>query len=72
MIGFFTPFITKAIGYSYGYLFAAVTFASAVFVYAMVPETAGRSLETIDQMILSGVKPWNSAKWDGQNSFSGA
>lgn len=68
MIGFFTPFITKAIGYSYGYVFAGATFVSAAFVVAMLPETSGKSLEMIDQMILSRVKPWKSAKWDQNNS----
>lgn len=68
MLGFFTPFITKAIGYSYGYVFAGATFASAFFVFSMVPETSGRSLEMIDQMIISGVKPWASAKWGRDNS----
>ena len=63
MIGFFTPFITKAIGYSYGYIFATCTFASALFVFFAVPETAGKSLELIDQMFLVGVKPRRSARW---------
>ena len=61
LIGFFTPFITAAIGYSYGFVFAGVILAGASFVYLCVHETKDRSLEAIDQMILNGVKPWKSA-----------
>lgn len=62
LIAFFTPFITKAIGFKFGFVFAAALLAGAVFVFAMVHETKDKSLEAIDQMILDGVKPWKSAQ----------
>jgi hypothetical protein len=61
LIGFFTPFITASIGYSYGFVFASVILLGSSFVYLFVHETKGRSLEAIDQIILNRVKPWRSA-----------
>jgi SP family sugar:H+ symporter-like MFS transporter len=63
LIGFCTPFITNSIGFKYGYIFAAAMLAGVAFVYFFVHETARRSLEVIDSMILSGVKPQKSSKW---------
>ncbi|KAG5654150.1 hexose transporter hxt1 [Sphagnurus paluster] len=34
-----------------------------VYVYLFIPETKGLSLEEVDEMYRSGVKPWNSANW---------
>lgn len=62
-ISFFTPYITGAIDYRYGYVFAACCFTAFVVVYFFVCESQGRSLEEIDTMYIYGVKPWNSAKW---------
>jgi MFS transporter, SP family, sugar:H+ symporter len=70
LISFFTPFITGAIDFRYGYVFAAMCFTGAVFVYFFVCETQGRTLEEIDTMYLSGVQPWKSSKWqptEGEN-----
>ena len=33
------------------------------YVYLFIPETKGLSLEEVDEMYRSGVKPWNSAGW---------
>jgi len=38
-------------------------FTGAIFVYFFVCETQGRTLEEIDTMYVSGVKPWQSSKW---------
>jgi MFS transporter, SP family, sugar:H+ symporter len=35
----------------------------AVYVYLFIPETKGLSLEEVDEMYRSGVKPWNSSTW---------
>lgn len=52
MIGFFTPFITKAIDFRYGYVFAACNFVAALIVYFFVIEGKGRTLEEIDSAYL--------------------
>lgn len=62
-IGFATPFITSSIGFSYGYLFAGFNFLAVLVVFFFLPETSGRSLEVIDTMFLSKVKPWKSSSW---------
>lgn len=63
LIAFFTPYITSAIDYRYGYVFAACNLTGAVIVYFFVCESQGRTLEEIDSMYISGVKPWKSKHW---------
>jgi SP family sugar:H+ symporter-like MFS transporter len=63
LISFFTPYITSAIDYRYGYVFAGCCFAGAVVVYLFVCESHGRSLEEIDTMYILGVTPWKSKNW---------
>lgn len=63
LIGFFTPFITGAIGFNYGYVFSGCLAFGLFFEYFCVHETKDLSLEQIDEMFASGVKPWESAKW---------
>ncbi|KAK4951500.1 hexose transporter hxt5 [Elasticomyces elasticus] len=63
LISFFTPFITSAIDYRYGYVFAACNFAGAVIVYFFLCESSGRSLEEIDTMYILHVSPIKSTKW---------
>lgn len=60
---FFTPFITKAINFKYGYVFAGCNLAAACIVYFFVIEGRGRTLEEIDTMYLLGVPPWKSSKY---------
>ncbi|KAM0466832.1 hypothetical protein ACHAPV_000341 [Trichoderma viride] len=62
-IGFFTPFITGAIDFRYGYVFAGCNFLGALVVYFFVIEGQGRTLEEIDTMYLEHVLPWKSTKW---------
>ncbi|KAL6876808.1 general substrate transporter [Trichoderma novae-zelandiae] len=62
-IGFFTPFITSAIDFRYGYVFAACNFVGALIIYFFVIEGQGRTLEEIDTMYLEHVQPWKSSKW---------
>ncbi|TFB02990.1 Hexose transporter 2 [Trichoderma ghanense] len=62
-IGFFTPFITSAIDFRYGYVFAACNFVGALIIYFFVIEGQGRTLEEIDTMYLEHVLPWKSSKW---------
>ncbi|GAA6027148.1 hypothetical protein JCM8097_002431 [Rhodosporidiobolus ruineniae] len=64
LLGFFTPFITGAINYSYGFVFAGCNLAGAVIVYFFLYESSGLSLENVDRMYNDpNCKPWNSAKW---------
>lgn len=63
LISFFTPYITGAIDYRYGYIFAACCFTGAVVVFLFVCESHGRTLEEIDTMYILGVNPIKSSKW---------
>ncbi|KAJ8098045.1 hypothetical protein POJ06DRAFT_27432 [Lipomyces tetrasporus] len=64
LIGFFTTFITSAIDYFYGLVFAGCCFALFWIVYFFVIETKDRSLEEIDTMYVLHVNPIKSASWD--------
>ncbi|TKA63170.1 hypothetical protein B0A49_07188 [Cryomyces minteri] len=68
LISFFTPFITAAIDYRYGYVFAGCCALAAATVYFFVLESQGRSLEEIDTMYVLGVKPWKSSKWRAEDA----
>jgi SP family sugar:H+ symporter-like MFS transporter len=68
LIAFFTPFIVSNIGFKYGYVFAACNFAAIFIVYFFVCETQGRTLEEIDTMYITKVKPWKSSKWVAPSS----
>ena len=63
MIAFFTPFVTNAIDYRYGYVFAACCAAAAIVVYFFLLEPKGRTMEELDTMYKAHVKPWESSKW---------
>ncbi len=67
LISFFTPFITSAIDYRYGYIFAAGCFTGSVVVYFFLCESSGRTLEEIDTMYLLHIKPWESSKWQPED-----
>lgn len=61
LIAFFTPFITSAIDFRYGYVFAGCNFLAAVIVYFFLNEGQGKTLEEIDTMYIQRVPPWKSA-----------
>lgn len=65
MISFFTRFITDAIDYWYGLVFAGCCAALVLIVFFFMIETKDRSLEEIDTMYLLHVNPITSASWDG-------
>ncbi|KAF2809565.1 uncharacterized protein BDZ99DRAFT_463352 [Mytilinidion resinicola] len=63
LISFFTPYITGAIDFRYGYIFAACCFTGAAVVYFFVCESQSRTLEEIDTMYVLGVNPIKSKYW---------
>ncbi|KAI2602488.1 general substrate transporter [Hypoxylon sp. NC1633] len=65
MISFFTRFITDAIDYFYGFVFAGCCAALIFIVYFFMIETKDRSLEEIDTMYLHRVNPIRSSHRDG-------
>ncbi|EEB08896.1 high-affinity fructose transporter ght6 [Schizosaccharomyces japonicus yFS275] len=60
LISFFTPFIVKKIGFKYGYVFACCCLCGALVIFFFACETKGLSLEEVNEMYVSGVKPWAS------------
>ncbi|KKK24534.1 hypothetical protein P175DRAFT_0502543 [Aspergillus ochraceoroseus IBT 24754] len=71
LLAFFTPFITSAIDFRLGYVFAGCLFLAAGLVYFAVLEGRGRTLEEIDTMYVMKVKPWKSSKFVFPESASG-
>ncbi|QID84730.1 hexose transporter hxt9 [Saccharomyces pastorianus] len=63
IISFFTPFITGAINFYYGYVFIGCLCVAFFYVFFFVPETKGLTLEEVDTMWLEGIPPWKSASW---------
>ncbi|KAG8203729.1 Hexose transporter 2, partial [Candida africana] len=63
LISFFTSFITDAIHFYYGFVFMGCLVFSIFFVYFMVYETKGLTLEEIDELYSTKVLPWKSTGW---------
>ena len=63
LIAFFTPFITSAINFYYGYVFMGCMVFAYFYVFFFVPETKGLTLEEVNQMYEEGVLPWKSSSW---------
>lgn len=63
LISFFTPFITSAIHFYYGFVFTGCLAFSFFYVYFFVYETKGLSLEEVDEMYASGVLALKSVGW---------
>ncbi|EJU01963.1 general substrate transporter [Dacryopinax primogenitus] len=63
LLGYFSPTIADEIGPLITMVFFGMLIYGTVYVYFFVPETKGLSLEEVDEMYRSGVKPWNSAKF---------
>lgn len=64
MLAFFTTFITTAIDFRFGYVFAGCNLLAAIIVYFFLMESSQRTLEEVDTMYLTHVSPRKSAKWD--------
>ncbi|KIY46502.1 general substrate transporter [Fistulina hepatica ATCC 64428] len=64
LLAFFTPFITSAIDFRYGFVFAACNLTGAVVVFLFLYESSGLSLEGVDMMYNDpACKPWTSRTW---------
>ncbi|KAM3164711.1 Hexose transporter HXT11 [Lachancea thermotolerans] len=63
LISFFTPFITGAINFYYGYVFMGCLIFAYFYVFFFVPETKGLTLEEVNIMWLESVPAWNSSSW---------
>jgi SP family sugar:H+ symporter-like MFS transporter len=70
LISFFTRFITDAIDYLYGLVFAGCCLALVVIVFFFLIESKDRSLEEIDTMYLLKVNPITSSKWDEKEAMA--
>ncbi|KAJ7605077.1 general substrate transporter [Mycena polygramma] len=63
LLGFFAPRIAGDIGPLILLIFFGMLVFGFGYVYLCIPETKGLSLEEVDEMYRSGVKPWHSASW---------
>ncbi|CAR23169.1 Hexose transporter 2 [Lachancea thermotolerans] len=63
LIAFFTPFITSAIHFYYGYVFMGCLVFAYFYVFFFVPETKGLTLEEVQELWEEGVLPWKSTSW---------
>lgn len=62
-MSFFAPRIAEKIGPLILLIFFGMLVFGFIYVYLFIPETKGLSLEEVDEMYRSGVKPWNSPGW---------
>ncbi|EGO05363.1 hypothetical protein SERLA73DRAFT_101147 [Serpula lacrymans var. lacrymans S7.3] len=63
LLSFFSPRISAKIGPLILLIFFGMLIFGFCYVYVAIPETKGLSLEEVDEMYTSGVKPWHSAGW---------
>jgi len=63
IISFFTPFITGAIHFYYGFVFFGCLLFSVFFVFFFIPETKDLTLEEVDELWQDDILPWKSAGW---------
>lgn len=63
LLSFFAPRIAARIGPLILLIFFGMLLVGWGYVYLFIPETKGLSLEEVDEMYRSGVKPWNSTEW---------
>lgn len=63
LISFFTPFITSAIHFYYGFVFTGCLIFSFFYVFFFVRETKGLTLEEVDELYATDIKPWKTSGW---------
>ncbi|KAH6888455.1 general substrate transporter [Thelonectria olida] len=72
MISFFTRFITDAIDYLYGLVFAGCCAVLVLIIFFFLIESKDRTLEEIDTMYVLHVNPIKSSSWSSENSMKGS
>lgn len=68
LITYINPFVQDApgnLGSRVGMIYASISAVAIMFVYLVVPEMRGRSLEELDEMFQAGVPAWRSRKFRG-------
>ncbi|KAJ3895370.1 general substrate transporter [Lentinula edodes] len=63
LLSFFAPKIAADIGPLILLIFCGMLVVAFIYVFFFIPETKGLTLEEVDEMYRSGVKPWNSTSW---------
>ncbi|THG99284.1 hypothetical protein EW026_g3023 [Hermanssonia centrifuga] len=63
LLSFFAPRIAARIGPLILLIFFGMLVFGFGYVWLFIPETKGLSLEEVDEMYRSGVKPWKSSSW---------
>ncbi|EAU83517.1 sugar transporter [Coprinopsis cinerea okayama7 len=63
LLSFFAPRIAEKIGPLILLIFCGMLIFGYVYVYLFIPETKGLTLEEVDELYRSNVKPWNSVNW---------
>ncbi|CAK9785869.1 putative sugar transporter [Cutaneotrichosporon oleaginosum] len=63
MLGFFSPLIADDIGPLILLIFFGCLIAAIFYVFFFIPETAGITLEQVDELYRSGVPAWRSTTW---------
>ena len=63
LVAFFTPSITDAIDFCYGYVFAGCIALGFAFVYFLIIEGRGLALEEIDTAYVLHISPRKSSRW---------
>ncbi|KAF5377116.1 hypothetical protein D9757_008789 [Collybiopsis confluens] len=63
LLSFFSPKIANDIGPLILLIFFGMLVVAFFYVYFFIPETRGLTLEEVDEMYRSGIKPWNSTKF---------
>ncbi|KAI5118779.1 hypothetical protein M0805_005660 [Coniferiporia weirii] len=67
LLSFFAPRIAADIGPLILLIFFGMLVFGYVYVYFAIPEVKGLSLEEVDELYRSGVKPWHSSTWKPSN-----
>ena len=63
LLSWFSPGISARMGPFILLIFGSVTYFAGIFVYFVLPETRGLSLEQVDEMYKLNIAPWKSASW---------
>jgi len=63
MLSYWSPHIVVQIGPLIMLVFAGMLIVGLFYVYFLIPETKGITLEEVDELYRSGIPAWRSAGW---------